>query len=60
MTRYSIRLSEEASAHCRICTRSVSLETSKTDEAGNAVHEDCYVRELRLFEVNRITGEWRI
>jgi hypothetical protein len=31
---------------CRICLRSVSLDDSKTDEQGIAVHEDCYVREM--------------
>ena len=30
---------------CRICTEPVPLETSKTDEKGSAVHEECYVRE---------------
>jgi hypothetical protein len=31
---------------CRICERRISLETSKTDERGQAVHEECYVREM--------------
>jgi hypothetical protein len=29
---------------CCICAGPVPLETSKTDERGRAVHEDCYVR----------------
>lgn len=29
---------------CCVCTRPISLETSKTDEQGKAVHESCYVR----------------
>ena len=29
---------------CFICARPIALETSKTDECGKAVHEDCYVR----------------
>ena len=29
---------------CCICAEPVSLETSKSDECGKAVHEDCYVR----------------
>lgn len=29
---------------CRICTEPIFLETSKTDEHGRAVHEECYVR----------------
>ncbi len=29
---------------CSICDCSVTLELSKTDDAGKAVHETCYVR----------------
>ena len=29
---------------CTVCTMPISLETSKTDENGKAVHEECYVR----------------
>lgn len=29
---------------CCICAGPISLETSKSDEYGKAVHEDCYVR----------------
>lgn len=32
---------------CSICTKPVPLETCKTDEAGQAVHEDCYVLRLK-------------
>ena len=28
---------------CSICSRFIPLETSNTDERGNAVHEECYV-----------------
>lgn len=28
---------------CSICNRFIPLETSNTDERGNAVHEECYV-----------------
>jgi hypothetical protein len=31
---------------CRICWEPVELETGKTDENGNAVHEECYARQL--------------
>ena len=34
----------EATTRCSICGRSVTLELSKTDEGGKAVHECCYVR----------------
>ncbi|HUD68569.1 MAG TPA: hypothetical protein VMQ17_28560 [Candidatus Sulfotelmatobacter sp.] len=33
---------------CSICDKHVQLETSKTDEAGRAVHEDCYTLKLQL------------
>jgi hypothetical protein len=33
---------------CRICNDPVLLETSKTDEYGQAVHEGCYVLNLSL------------
>ena len=32
---------------CRICHEPVSLQSNTvTDENGNAVHEDCYVKEI--------------
>jgi hypothetical protein len=31
---------------CPICNEPLQLETSKTDENGRAVHEDCYVKQL--------------
>ncbi len=37
--------------HCAICNEPVELETSKTDENGKAVHEDCYARKIRLKEI---------
>jgi hypothetical protein len=39
---------EEPPVRCHICDRAVSLETSKADEYGRAVHEDCYVDRLVL------------
>src|ERR1700719_2232947 len=36
---------------CSICNQPVELETAKTDEDGNLVHEDCYVRRARLKEI---------
>lgn len=35
---------------CSICKKPVQLETSKTDEDGMAVHEDCYVSKVALGE----------
>jgi len=34
---------KETTARCSICGWSVTLELSKTDEEGKAVHECCYV-----------------
>lgn len=36
--------SKEPIARCSICGWSVTVELSKTDEGGMAVHESCYVR----------------
>jgi hypothetical protein len=33
---------------CDVCGRTVSLEYCKTDERGDAVHEECYLRKLGL------------
>jgi hypothetical protein len=33
---------------CFICHQPVTVETSKTDEHGNSVHEDCYVSRIAL------------
>jgi hypothetical protein len=33
---------------CNVCGRAVSLEYCKTDENGDAVHEECYLRKLGL------------
>ena len=35
---------KEPTTRCSICGWSVTLELSKTDEEGMAVHEFCYVR----------------
>jgi len=32
---------------CSLCNEPVELETSKTDEDGKAVHEECYALKLR-------------
>ena len=37
---------------CSICNETVELETAKTDQDGEAVHEECYVsRIVRLKEI---------
>ncbi len=35
---------------CCVCAKPVSLESSKTDERGHAVHEECYLFKLGLIE----------
>jgi len=40
----SARPPSHPSLRCSICAAPVPLETSKTDEHGKAVHEECYVR----------------
>jgi hypothetical protein len=35
-------------AICSLCNEPIELETAKTDEKGNAVHEECYVLETQL------------
>lgn len=46
-----VQLSEQISQgrwrpECLICREPVSLEHSKTDERGQAIHEECYVSKL--------------
>jgi len=31
---------------CPICNEAVEIETSKTDENGKAIHEECYVAKI--------------
>jgi hypothetical protein len=42
MRSFSNALSQRTTC-CSICGNPVSLEASKTDEQGMAVHEECYV-----------------
>jgi hypothetical protein len=50
---------------CVICQRSVELEESKTDEHGQAIHEECYVSKLMskkptsMFRCRRAPSEAR-
>ena len=49
---------------CPICKKSVTLEESKTDERGQAVHENCYVWTVELRKPRRhivqteVVPEW--
>lgn len=44
MSFFVLRRWKEPTTRCFICGCSVTLEWSKTDEGGKAVHERCYVR----------------
>jgi hypothetical protein len=33
---------------CSLCHKPVELKTSKTDENGHAVHEECYLAKLKI------------
>ncbi len=33
---------------CSICNEAVELETAKTDESGQPVHEECYVQKVGI------------
>ena len=57
MTRAFIaEMSQKVSRHaglpnCSICNGPVDLRVAKTDEDGKGVHEECYVRRMRLKEI---------
>ena len=40
---YDNRLASRQAPTCSLCNLPVPLNSAKTDEDGNAVHEDCYV-----------------
>lgn len=40
--------SHSALIRCSLCDMPVPIESSKTDENGKAVHEECYLLRLRL------------
>ncbi len=47
---------------CYICAEPVSLETSNTNERGECVHEECYVRKtisrFRTARAVSLPGSW--
>lgn len=38
---------------CRICGKPVSIGTAKTDAAGQAIHEECFVLKVKLEQASR-------
>lgn len=54
---------KEPATRCSMCGWSVTLELSKTDEKGKAVHESCYVRRtLSRFRkpIDELPQSWAI
>src|SRR5215468_7903867 len=54
---------KKPTTRCSICGCSVTLELSKTDEGGKAVHESCYVnRTLSKFRkpIDELPQSWAI
>jgi len=47
---------------CCICAEPISLENSNTDERGESVHEECYVRKtisrFRIASVVHLSENW--
>jgi len=41
-----LRHNKRGQMNCPICNEPVSLETSKTDEDGQAIHEECYASKV--------------
>ena len=39
--------------HCPICDKDVPLEVAKTHEEGKAIHEDCYILKMHLWEATK-------
>jgi hypothetical protein len=44
---------------CAICGKRVNFERSKTDQNGEAVHEDCYVSEIIRKPLSHSLFSWR-
>jgi hypothetical protein len=40
---------------CQLCQDYVSLESCATDEAGRAVHEECYVEHITRFHTTHFS-----
>jgi len=41
---------------CAICHQPAPLETAKTDERGQIVHEQCYLFKLRLIAATKLSS----
>lgn len=39
---------QDREINCSICHKPVALETAKTDERGQALHEECYLLNLGI------------
>ena len=58
----SVRSTSQRSITCCICAGPIPLETSHTDERGESVHEECYVRKtisrFRTASVVHLSENW--
>ena len=48
MTSIEFRQNILSTPFCPICQKPVPLENAKTDERGQAIHEECYIRGLQI------------
>jgi hypothetical protein len=39
---------------CTFCDLPVLIETAKTNERGQLIHEDCYMQSMQSLQVNRV------
>lgn len=60
MNYYSASAFDEPHDLCCICGQRVALETSKANEYGQAVHEDCYVESVAFSRVAALSGLTRL
>lgn len=58
----SARSTSQRSLTCCICAQPIPLETSNTNERGESVHEECYVRKtissFRTASVVHLSENW--
>jgi hypothetical protein len=58
----SVRSTPQRDILCSICAAPIPLETSRTDEHGESVHEECYVRKtisrFRISSVVHLSENW--
>jgi len=53
----NMRVLDSTTINCSICNKPVDLKTTKTDDEGQAVHEECYVLQQALNSATRKPGK---